>query len=60
MATGGRLALPDLRITVILCDSFAFSFICRSSRALRLRLVLYLPLDSHLKLYISYKLAVVL
>ena len=26
----------------------------------RLRLVLYLPLDSHLKLYISYKLAAVL
>ena len=60
MATGGRLALPDLRITVILSDSLAFSFICHSSRALRLRLVLDLPLDSHLKLYISYKLAVVL
>ena len=26
----------------------------------RLRLVLYLPLDSHLELYISYKLAAVL
>ena len=28
--------------------------------ALWLRLVLYLPLDSHLELYISYKLAAVL